>query len=213
MKITLFHGTEKNFIDPIFGFGNKNNDYGLGFYLTPNYILAAEWACQYVHESNVNEYELDLNGLKILDLTKGRKTILNWIAILLHHRKLTHSFMYEYETELEFLERYYIDVSKYDVVKGYRADDSYFAFPKAFLAENLTIEMLEKIFMLGDLGLQYALISEKAFKQLDYVGTTTCQCHQEFIKRKDEAISLFIKYEKEDRFSKGTRLRDLINND
>ena len=31
-KCTIYHGSEKIIQKPVFGFGNKYNDYGLGFY-------------------------------------------------------------------------------------------------------------------------------------------------------------------------------------
>ena len=72
----------------------------------------------------------------------------------------------EFRDVLDYLEKYYIDVEEYDVVIGYRADDAYFRFPLMFVRNLLTFEKLEEIYMLGNLGKQYVLISQKAFERL-----------------------------------------------
>ena len=69
--------------------GKSNNDYGKGFYCTQNIELAKEWACKQNSDGYVNEYNLDLDGLKILDLLNGEYNILNWIALLLKYRTFT----------------------------------------------------------------------------------------------------------------------------
>ena len=51
-------------------------------------------------------------------------------------------------------ERYLLDVSPYDLITGYRADDSYFRFARAFLQNSLSLEALERAMYLGDLGIQ-----------------------------------------------------------
>ena len=84
--VILYHGS-KNIIDkPTFRGGKESNDYGYGFYCTESKELASEWACPDNKDGYANEYALDLTGLKILDLTKPKYSILNWIALLLRYR-------------------------------------------------------------------------------------------------------------------------------
>lgn len=54
----------------------------------------------------------------------------------------------------------------YDVIIGYRADDSYFSFASAFLNNTISLAQLEKAMFLGKLGEQVVLKSEKAFSRL-----------------------------------------------
>ena len=86
-KITLYHGTPDKIVSPVFGRGNDKHDYGRGFYLTDNLELAKEWAVCRPNEINgwVHKYELDINGLKILDFQEG--DVLNWLAELMKHKK------------------------------------------------------------------------------------------------------------------------------
>ena len=67
-----------------------------------------------------------------------------------------------------FVEKYRIDTSPYDVIKGWRADSSYFLIAKRFVRDELDASLLSPLLSdalrLGDLGQQYCIKSEKAFK-------------------------------------------------
>ena len=53
---------------PIYGYGKKHNDYGLAFYCTESLDLAKEWAVSNELDGYANCYELDLDGLNIINL-------------------------------------------------------------------------------------------------------------------------------------------------
>lgn len=61
-----------------------------------------------------------------------------------------------------------IDISPYDVIRGYRADDSYFSFARQFVNGMISLRQLQLIMRLGDLGIQYALMSERAFSAIRF---------------------------------------------
>ena len=69
-KLILYHGSQKIVEKPLFGAGKPYNDYGLGFYCTQNIELAKEWACPVIEDGFANCYELETEGLLILDLQK-----------------------------------------------------------------------------------------------------------------------------------------------
>lgn len=48
--------------------------------------MAREWACKDNKGGFANEYALNTEGLRILDLLDGTHTVLNWIALLLKNR-------------------------------------------------------------------------------------------------------------------------------
>ena len=56
----------------------------------------------------------------------------------------------------------------YDVIIGYRADDSYFSFASAFLNNTISLAQLERAMFLGKLGEQVVLKSEQAFSHLHF---------------------------------------------
>ena len=86
-KRIIYHGSTNIIEKPTFGMGKPYNDYGLGFYCTESVELAKEWASVDSQTNGfANKYELNLNGLRILDLTDEKYSILNWMAILVRFR-------------------------------------------------------------------------------------------------------------------------------
>lgn len=163
--MNIYHGSKQVVEHPTLGGSNPHNDYGPSFYMTTDLNQAKSWACKNGTAGVVNQYRIDdrkWDSLKILDLTrKDSFNVLNWIAILMHFRKLEISFERRNKPALEWLSKYFIDVREYDVVIGFRADDSYFRFPSSFVSGELSLDDLEEIFLLGDLGKQYAFMSKK----------------------------------------------------
>lgn len=171
MKLTLYHGSENIIDKPSLDKGKVNNDYGRGFYCCKDNELAKEWACKKGNDGYVNKYELELKGLKVLDLQEEKYNVLHWIALLLENRKLTISSSIADIASYYLHMNYLIDVSKYDVIIGYRADDSYFAYAEAFISNSLPLNSLKKSLMLGNLGIQVVLVSNKAFDNLEYINS------------------------------------------
>ena len=164
-KIILYHGTQNKIVTPVFGGGNDKHDYGRGFYMTKVLNLAKEWAVCVPNSENgwVHKYELDCTGLKILDFQE--KDVLNWLAELMKHRDAADSKRYRM-LAAKFIDKYGIDTSDYDVIKGWRADASYFYIAKEFVRDNIDMDILEELLSLGGLGIQYCIKSERAYAQL-----------------------------------------------
>lgn len=217
MNRKLYHGSESIIQQPTYGVGNIHNDYGLGFYCTTIESLAKEWGAKRTGIGYVNVYSLRDDRFKVLDLTKPPyNNVLYWVALLMHNREISESLKTNYPRELEYLEKnYLVDVTKFDVVIGYRADDSYFHFPEAFVRSEITISSLEKIFAAGELGKQYVLISNRAFKNLSFVRyyEVTSEYRDDYYSRKNKADKSFADLLIGDRYSKEKRLRDLVLED
>ena len=79
----IYHGSDKIIEKPVFGAGKTYNDYGRGFYCTEHVELAKEWACASGSDGYSNHYQLDMNGLSVLNLNTPEYNILNWLTILL----------------------------------------------------------------------------------------------------------------------------------
>lgn len=167
-KIILYHGSPNKSVVPQYGFGEGKHDYGKGFYLTENIELAKEWAVCRPDETNgwVHKYELDTTDLKILDFQNCN--ILSWLAELMKHRDASDSRRYKVLSK-KFIAKYGIDTSEYDVIKGWRANASYFYIAKEFVRDNIDIEILEELLSLGGLGIQYCIKSELAYSKLTEV--------------------------------------------
>lgn len=217
MDRTIYHGSEFVIEKALYKKGNIHNDYGLGFYCCSNKELAKEWASRKTGRGYINRYKIRDDRLKILDLTKPPfDNVLYWIALLIHNRTLSSDILDNYPRELKYLEdKYLIDISTYDIVIGFRADDSYFRFPEAFIRSEITLESLNNIFKAGELGKQYVLISNRAFNLIRFVDyqETFENSKEDYYKRKSGADHVFIDLLNKDRYSKGTRIKDLVMDD
>ena len=152
--ICVYHGSSQIIQQPVIGKGNPNNDYGLGFYCSESVELAKEWACSAEADGFANRYAFDLNGLSILSLTGGNYHILNWLYVLLDNRKFRIGGGVARQAKQYIDEHFAVEYKQYDVIKGYRADDSYFSFASAFLNNTISLQQLEKAMLLGKLGEQ-----------------------------------------------------------
>lgn len=164
-KIILYHGSPNKVIVPQYGLGEEKHDYGKGFYLTESKELAKEWAVCRPDETNgwLHKYELDITDLKLLDFQQHH--VLSWLAELMKHRDAADSRRYKLLSR-KFIEKYGIETSSYDVIKGWRANASYFYIAREFVRDNIDIEILEELLSLGGLGIQYCVKSELAFSKL-----------------------------------------------
>lgn len=201
-KLILYHGSTIKEFTPEFGKGKEKHDYGKGFYLTEDLALAQEWAvCDPTPNTGwVHKYELDCTNLKIFDFQNAG--VLAWLAELMKHRAASDSKRYRVLAE-KFINKNGIDVSDYDVIKGWRADASYFYIAKEFVRDNVDIEILEELLTLGGLGIQYCLKSELAFSKLYEI--------------KDDLISVDYSkynalYDKRDTTARN-KMRELIDSD
>lgn len=167
--IKLYHGSENIIQKPLYNCGKTDNDYGRGFYCTKEIELAKEWACQKDKDGFVNSYSLDTSKLNILYLNSKKYSVLHWLSILVQNREVDDL---ENMEAVEFLKKNFsIDTSKYDLIIGYRADDSYFTFARDFINDAITIQSLTKAMRLGKLGLQVMVKSEEAFNRLQFIGS------------------------------------------
>lgn len=164
-KIVLYHGTHVKEFTPTYGHGNGRHDYGRGCYLTEDIELAKEWAVCRPDQANgwVHAYELETDGLAILDFEAH--DALSWLAELMKHRAAADSKRYRV-LSARFIEKYGIDTVGYDVIRGWRANASYFYIAKEFVRDNVDVDILEELLSLGRLGIQYCLRSELAFSNL-----------------------------------------------
>ena len=208
----LYHGSNNIIKKPFLGGGKRYNDYGQGFYCTDKIELAKEWACTEEISAYVNKYELDMSGLKVLELSKKKYSTLNWLAILLEYRRIrvTSPIM---KRGMEWLiEHFGMEISEYDVIIGYRADDSYFSFARAFISNQITLKQLEYAMDLGELGIQYVLKSEKAFQSLKFISYEVVDRAVYYTKRKkrDETARQAYMLELEKEAEDGIFIRDLM---
>lgn len=209
--ITLYHGSEQLIEEPTFGKGKLNNDFGLGFYCTESEDLAKEWAVSSLRNGFANRYTLDTEYLNILNLNSPDFTILNWIAVLVEHRLFSIKTPVARRAKRYLVENFSVNVNAFDVVTGYRADDSYFDYAESFLNNGITVEQLARAMRLGKLGEQIVLKSRFAFSKLHYEGFEVADRETYFCLRKarnDEANRVYMEMLEEE--SDGLYIQDIM---
>ncbi len=211
-KLILYHGSPVIIEKPEFGKGKANNDYGRGFYCTEHIELAKEWSCGLNTDGYANKYELDMQGLKILNLSDDEYTILNWLAILIKNRKARLSSPVAKRGKDWLIQNFLPKYTDYDVIVGYRADDSYFSFARSFLSNEISLSQLGRAMKLGKLGEQYVIKSKKAFDAIKYIDSNLADnrvYYQKRVKRDEEARAAYYKELETDDLN-GLFMRDII---
>jgi len=209
--ITIFHGSQHIVEVPTFGLGRKNNDFGLGFYCTESNDLAKEWAISSLSNGFSNRYTLDMEYLNILNLNSPEYTILNWIAVLVEHRLFSIKTPIARRAKQYLIEHFGINVNAYDLIKGYRADDSYYDFAEAFLNNAITVEQLSRAMRLGKLGEQIVLKSQFAFSKIKYEGFEVAEKDHYYVLRKardDEAKQAYLDIQEDE--TDGLYIQDIL---
>ena len=193
-KITVNHGSDRIVRQPGLESGRPAGDFGRGFYCTEDAELAGEWACRSGKSGFVNRYEWEDDGARILDLRMNaenymewlddyedgaaeaaapdpEENLLKWLALVAENRVMP-SFSAEFGERLRWLrENYLPDVSEYDVIIGYRADDVWFSLVRGFLGDEVSIETLKKSLDEKHGPVQIVFRSPDALEALTFIGT------------------------------------------
>ena len=210
-RITIYHGSQRIVTVPTFGEGKKNNDFGLGFYCTESNDLAKEWAVSSLRDGFSNRYTLDTEFLNILRLNNPDYTILNWMAVLVEHRLFTIKTPVGGRAKQYLIDHFRVNVNAYDLIIGYRANDSYYDYAEAFLNNGITVEQLSRAMQLGKLGEQIVLKSKFAFSKIKYEGFEPAEKDIYYVLRKardDDANRTYFSLLEES--SDGLFIQDII---
>ena len=172
-KIKIFHGSDHIIKKPEYMGGRADNDYGNGFYTTEYEDRARSWAALNGNpeKSIVNIYEMEMDDINILDLNDYG--VLAWIAEVIFNRGVAQEAASIVGKRLTKL--YKQNTDSFDVIKGYRADDSYTQVIEAFLLNQINVTEVERLFYKGDLGNQIFLKSQRAFEQIEWTSSYEVQ--------------------------------------
>ena len=196
VEVKLYHGSDVIVNKPGYIKCARNKDYGRGFYCTEEIELAKEWACSKGIDGYVNKYELDLTGLKVLNLNSSNYNILNWLALLADNRTYWQNGNIAGEAKKYIKDNFLLDISDYDIIIGYRADDSYFAFAQDFVSGAISLQKLSEAMRLGKLGQQIVLKSKKAFEKIQYIGYESVLAEEYYVKKMDREKAARQEYRK-----------------
>lgn len=179
----LYHGSDHIIEKTVFGAGKAYNDYGRGFYCTETLEMAKEWGVSRDKSGFANSYEIETDGLSILDLNDEQYCILHWLTLLLQNREFEISSPLTQEAKEYLTRNFSIDDSVYDAIIGYRADDSYFSFAQDFINGTISYRQLGNAMRLGKLGRQFVLKSKAAFNRLHFVGYEEASSDEWYVKK------------------------------
>lgn len=163
----LYHGSKKIVEKPTINSDKPYRDFGCGFYTTLNMDMACAYASSYDSGGFISKYEFQTENLRVLKLKDY--PILSWLSILYNNRKLSKKRLKE--TTLTYLNKNFnIDLSKYDVVIGYRCDDMFNSVCEAFFNNVITVDILNKFLIQNNDNLEVVLLTDKAINNLRFVG-------------------------------------------
>ena len=183
MVKTIYHGSNKIIEKPLFEYGKTHNDYGLGFYCTEVLNMAKEWGVAKDNDGFANIYQIDTDGLSIFNLNSNEYTILHWLTVLLENRIFDINNPLAQEAKEYLKKNFSVPYNEYDIITGYRADDSYFSFAQDFINGAISVRQLGNAMKLGNLGTQFVIKSKKAFNAIQYKGYEIAEAVQWFAKK------------------------------
>jgi hypothetical protein len=208
----LYHGSPLVLQRPDYAKGKQYNDYGKGLYCTEHLELAKEWACTNRTDGFANRYEFSESGLRILRLSAQKCPTLHWLALLLENRRgrMTDPVIRQRAEWLH--DHFLLDTQDYDAIVGYRGDDSYFSFARAFLKNEISLTQLSQAMKLGSLGEQYVLKSPRAFAAIQFCSYERVDHSEYYAKRKarDEEARCAYRAVQKEQEADGLFLSDLL---
>ena len=104
-----------------------------------------------------------------MNLNSPEYNILNWLALLTRYRSYWQNGSIAEKAKKYLQEHFFVDPSPYDIIIGYRADDSYFSFAQDFVAGTISLRKLSEAMQLGKLGEQIVLKSEKSYTHIRFI--------------------------------------------
>lgn len=208
----LYHGSRQVIEKPVFGLGKPTNDYGRGFYCTEHLELAKEWACPKEEDGFANAYELEVKGLRVLDLNGPGMSVMQWLYVLIMNRPVRLETPLQVEGMDWIKNHFAVETAGYDLIRGYRADDSYFSFVRSFLENGISYEQLSRAMRFGNLGEQVVLMSKRAFKALSFVGAERAPWDEYHVRRlsRDESARQAFAKESSTPATEGVFMMDIL---
>lgn len=148
----VYHGSYCEIKTPDLRKSRIDIDFGVGFYTTENDCIARKWACN-KNESVLNTYEINLDGLKVVNLLSDEE----WFDFVLSNRG--------YDNEIKITDKFIGS----DVIIGPTVDDRMFFLFEIYNRSLLSKENVIKILNVINYSPQIVLKSEKAIKQLQFL--------------------------------------------
>ena len=188
--VMLYHGSKAGIVGDIAPRSREHCDFGKGFYMGTEMSQPLTLICNYP-DAKLYSVEVDLSGLKILDIEVG----IDWALLVAYNRRKMESVkgtaIYNRIAEM---------AEGCDMLIGFIADDRMFVVLDRFFKGEITDEALIHSLSALKLGKQYVALTKKACKQIKIV--------EEKVLTNEDREKLRI--DSEDNRSKGIALADEI---
>lgn len=185
-NVSYFHGSRGGITFPIIATYSKKKttDFGKGFYIGETFMQSSTLiSTSNIKNSRVYSFDINFDGLKVLDITPKSNNDYRWILTIALYR--------DYIKESEYPELYKSIkemLNNYDAIKGPIADDRMTTAMDKFFANKITDIQLSKCLQRMNLGNQYCFLNDDACKHINVL---------EEISFDKTTISLINDYEKE----------------
>ncbi len=145
----LYHTSDREIVNPDIHYGRKNDDFGWGFYLTPDKDFTYRWARE---NAVVNVYELDEEDLDIHTFKRDTE----WFRYIFGNRRVK-------------------DTLASDVIIGPIANDTLFDTYGIITSGYLNDKDALRLLMIGPQYTQVAIKTEKAVSKLCFIKSEKIQ--------------------------------------
>lgn len=165
-NVTIYHGSRYEVRRPDTKHSRGNEDFGAGFYCTKYMNFAGAWACRELTEQMwkyydelgiggvdgyvINKYELDTDGLNVIDLDK--LNTIQFVSLLVNSKKYMIPKSMHDKTEIKWLKsQNIVDIKQADILISSRWVDVWSCiFLNDFLYSKITLQELEESFKIVD---------------------------------------------------------------
>ena len=164
-KLRVYHGSYCEVNTPSLDNGRIDADFGIGFYVTPDIMMAEKWACR-KKKPIINEYILDIDKLSKYSFSLDEE----WLDFVIQNRNGDDTTFSPYD---------------FDILKGATADDKLFAtieqYESGFIDSETAVEVLNCM----KIGQQICIRTKKGLENLHFIKST--ELTHEQVKRIREA--------------------------
>ena len=151
-KLRVYHGSYCEVNTPSLDNGRIDADFGIGFYVTPDIMMAEKWACR-KKKPIINEYILDIDKLSEYSFSLDEE----WLDFVIQNRNGDDTDFSPYD---------------FDVLKGATADDKLFAtieqYESGFIDSETAVEVLNCM----KIGQQICIRTKKGLENLHFIKST-----------------------------------------
>lgn len=151
-KLRVYHGSYCEVNTPSLDNGRIDADFGIGFYVTPDIMMAEKWACR-KKKPIINEYILDIDKLSEYSFSLDEE----WLDFVIQNRNGDDTDFSPYD---------------FDVLKGATADDKLFATIEQYESGFINSETAVEVLNCMKIGQQICIRTKKGLENLHFIKST-----------------------------------------